>query len=169
MDDTTPTAPKNTETPLPDHGTSRATSVLKTLLYGLLIVGLLSGVMFMRTRPAPTPEVFRQDLSVTDAIDLASESDRPLLAVITADWCAPCQSYKRGALASEEVQTWIAENTIAVMFNADTMSRSDAMLLNFAGSIPATAMVIDGRVVGQFEGTTNSGALMNWMKASTDG
>lgn len=168
MNETT-TAPNDTEPPPSDHGTSRVPSSLKPLLYGLLIVGLFSVVMFMRTRPAPTPEVFRQDLSVTDAIDLASESDRPLLAVVTADWCGPCQNYKRGALASEEVQTWLAENTIAVMFDADTMSRSDAMLLNFAGSIPATAMVIDGRVVGQFAGTTSADALMDWMKASTGG
>jgi hypothetical protein len=152
----------------PAHSRPRS-PMLKQLLFGLLLVGVFSAVVMVRSRPAPTPEVFRDGLTLMQAMDMADAEGKSVFAVVTADSCGPCQNYKRGALADAGVQAWLSENTVAVMLDADTMSRNDAMLLNFGGSIPATAMLINGRTVGSLEGSVGSGALMNWLEANTGG
>lgn len=143
--------------------------LLKQLVFGLVLVGLFSGIVLMRSGPAPTPEVFREGVTLMEAMDLADREGKAVFAVVTADWCGPCQNYKRGALADERVQAWLNENTVAVMIDADTMERNEAMLLNFAGPIPATALLVNGRTVGTLEGSVGSGALMDWLEASTGG
>jgi thioredoxin-like negative regulator of GroEL len=37
-------------------------------------------------------------LSYTAAFKLAQESDKPMLVLVTADWCAPCQVLKSNTL-----------------------------------------------------------------------
>lgn len=143
--------------------------LLKQLVVGTLLIALFSAFVFMRSRPAPTPQVFPEGLTLLDAIDRASDEGKPVFAVVTADWCGPCQSYKRGALADARVQAWLSENAVPVMLDADTLQRSDEMLLNFGGSIPATTLLIDERAVGTLEGSIGAGALMDWLKASSAG
>jgi thiol:disulfide interchange protein len=140
--------------------------MLKQLIVGLLLVGLFSLFVWYTGRPAPTPEVFREGVSLIEAMDIAAAEDKPVFAVVTADWCGPCQNYKRGALADERVQAWLGENAVAVMLDADTLPRNEAMLLNFGGSIPATVMLNDGRVVGAFEGSMGAGFVRNWLEES---
>ncbi len=143
--------------------------LLKQLLFGLVLVAMFSAIVFVRSRPAPTPEIFLERVTLLEALDRANEQDKVVFAVVTADWCGPCQNYKRGALADKRVQAWLSENAVAVMLDADTLERSDAMLLNFGGSIPATALLIDERTVGTLEGSIGAGALMDWLEASRGG
>lgn len=143
--------------------------LLKQLVVGTLLIALFSAFVFMRSRPAPTPEVFLEGVTLLDALDRASDEGKPVFAVVTADWCAPCQNYKRSALADERVQAWLRENTIPIMLDADTLQRSDAMLLNFGGSIPATALLIDERTVGTLEGSMGAGVLLDWLEANSAG
>lgn len=150
------------EAPAPERTGRR--SMLTQLLVGLVLVGLFSLFVWYNGRPAPTPPVFRDGVSLMEAMDLSAAENKPVFAVVTADWCAPCQNYKRNALADETVQAWLGERTIAVMLDADRLERSEAMLLNFGGTIPATIMLDEGRVVGAFEGSMGAGFLKNWLE-----
>ncbi len=143
--------------------------LLKQLLFGLVLVAVFTAIVMVRSRPAPTPEIFLEGVTLLEALDRANEQDKAVFAVVTADWCGPCQSYKRSALADERVQAWLTENAVAVMLDADTLQHSDEMLLNFGGSIPATTLLIDERAVGTLEGSIGAGALMDWLEANAAG
>ena len=167
----TPDTQGTTDNPdlLSPAGAPSRSPLLKQLVFGLAIVAAFSAIVMFRGRTAPTPEVFLQGVSLVEALDQAGADGKPVFAGVTADWCPPCQSYKRGALADARVQEWLNENAVAIMLDADTLERSDAMLLNFGGSIPATALLIDERTVGTIEGSVGAGALIDWLEADSAG
>lgn len=147
----------------------RNPSMLKQLVVGLVLVGLFSVFVWYSTRTAPTPDLFLQDTSLIEAFDFGESDGKPVFAVVTADWCGPCQTYKRTALADEAVQDWLTQHAVSVMLDATSpLSREDALLLNDPQSIPMTAMFIDGRMVDAFGGVMDASTLLQWLEQSTE-
>jgi len=132
-------------------------------------VGLVAvaAVIFLRpTVKAPVPEVFTASSSTLEqAIDTASQSGKPVFAVATADWCGPCQAYKRGALSDPRVAEWVTANTEPVYINVDESPEAASRL--GVRSIPATFMIKpDGTVVGSHAGGWSAEALLSWLDAT---
>jgi len=158
-----------TDLPVEDSPRQHKSSMLKQLIVGLVLVGVFSLFVWHSTRTAPTPDIFLQDTSLLEAFDLAAADDKPVFAVVTADWCGPCQTYKRTALADAAVQDWLSQHAVSVMVDATSpLSREDAMLLNDPQSIPMTAMFINGRMVDAFGGRRDATSLLHWLEQSAE-
>lgn len=146
------------------------TPLLKHLLIGLAIVGIYTAIVVSRSGTAPLPEAFDPEMTLVNALDHSAAEDRVIFAVVTADWCGPCQGYKRGALADEEVRAWLDANAIAVMVDAtDGLERNESLLLKDPKTIPITALFRDGRLVNAFEGKMGAKNLLGWLEANTGG
>ena len=134
----------------------------------LAIAVLLTLVIFLAVRiggsTAPTPEVFSETASETlaAAIERSRSEGRPVFALVTADWCPPCQTYKRTTLADESVQRMLRERAIPFYIDADTQ-RDDLRTLSSLGldvrGIPATVIIADGRIVAHPTGVQSKGDI----------
>lgn len=124
----------------------------------LVGVGLMSWRVYEGSKPATTPAIFADHATWDDAKRRAAESGKPLLVVVSATWCAPCQSYKRGALSDPQLEAWVRDNAVAVMLDADTdrdaatsldvrslpttiLLRGDEQLFREVGVVPADMLV----------------------------
>lgn len=140
------------------RGVVVASVALLAAVAWLLILGVLSGPDGV----APTPAVFQTSTSLDAAATMASDADKPLLAVVTADWCPPCQWYKREALADERVHAIISSELVAVMIDADARP-TDAQRLG-ARQIPTTVLLRDGETVDGFTGPADANELLDWLE-----
>ena len=133
-----------------------------TLAVGLVLV---AGFAFLqlRGRAAQTPEYFRGDLSLAEARTLAGEQQRTVLAIASADWCGPCQAYKRSTLASPAIADAINTRTIPIMLDvtsATSPGAADAQTLGVS-AIPATFLIApDGTVLAQAVGGLGESELL---------
>jgi len=144
----------------------RKTSPIKAILVGVLLIGavaLLINVL-IGVRAAPTPDAFVNERTLTEAIETAGAQDRHVIAVATADWCAPCQHYKRDALADADVGAWIEANAVPVMVDVTDGPPPDAGMLN-VGAIPATYLLRNGEVVATRVGAIPADDLLTWLKS----
>lgn len=112
--------------------------------------------------PAPTPAVFGAGTTLAGAIERSKAEDKPVFAVATADWCAPCQAYKRGALADERVAAYLEASTIPVYINIDD-DPADAERLGVS-AVPTTVLLRDGEVVDRFSGRIDAPDLLEWLE-----
>ena len=136
----------------------------------LVIVAVAIGVLAYRgmsSRHAPTPAAFEAKTTLTAALENAQSTGRPVLAFATADWCGPCQSFKRGALADESIAAFITENTepayVDVTNSNDPLSSQAAQMLHVR-SVP-TLVLIDGeQEIARLEGGVGKSRLIGWLK-----
>jgi len=87
---------------------------------------------------------------------------RPVLAFATADWCGPCQVFKRGALRDAGVRREIVARTVPVYLDVDENKEVAGRLKVF--SIPALVIVRDGSPVAKLEGVRSAGEVVAWLK-----
>ena len=132
---------------------------------GLVVVlAAVSVIWVLVPRTAETPGVFRDGVSLTAAIAEARESDRVVVAVATADWCGPCQAYKRSALADGAVQSWLEAHSVPVMVDVTHEAPEDAAFLEI-GPIPTTYVIDgEGRVVSKLVGNAGSQELLEMLE-----
>jgi thiol:disulfide interchange protein len=135
----------------------------RSVLPVVLIVAAIGGLWWFTGRAAPTPQVFAQGLSLDEAVAQAGPGGL-VFAVATADWCPPCQSYKRGALADERVQAWVEANTVPVYIDVDARPQ-DAQRLEVSG-IPATFLLRDGVVIAGGSGAMPTETLLRWLETA---
>ena len=89
----------------------------------LVAVAVMAGLrLFSATGAAPTPAAFASHVSLEAAIAAEGQNGRPVVAFATADWCGPCQSFKRGALADERVTAWIGDRANAAFVDLTDQS-----------------------------------------------
>jgi len=101
------TRPEKTESSSTGCCGSRTSRWVPRLLLAALVA--FFGFRLASGRTAPVPEIFDKTVSLQTALDESAKSGKPVFALLTADWCAPCQSYKRGALANKEIVAKLTE------------------------------------------------------------
>ena len=104
------------------------------------------------------------------AVERASEEGKVVLAIATADWCPPCQVYKRNALVDERVEQWIADNAISVTLDVTDPNtpNPDAKSLGVQG-IPTTFVInAQGQLVSQATGALSADDLLTMLAQATD-
>jgi len=98
--------------------------------------------------PAETPGIFDQSYSMTQASQISQETGKPMLVLVTADWCPPCQKLKRSTLIDESVVDWVTTNTVPVYLEAD--ENSDQIRTLPVRSYPTTLLIQDGEILTSF-------------------
>lgn len=134
------------------------------VVLGVSVVALAL-LMWSRGRVAPAPEVFSEHLTFAAAEARAAEEHRVVVAVATADWCGPCQAYKRGALADPAVTAWVDAHAVPVMIDVTNGATADAERLGVT-SIPATYVVRDGKVVASAVGNASAEELVAMLESA---
>jgi len=135
-------------------------------------LGALAGIRFFFGGVAPTPSAFAAGTSLDQALAESAATGRPVLALATADWCGPCQAFKRGALADEGVAAWIGAHTVPVLVDLTdegAPGAQEAARLLMVESIPALVMLREGEVVDRVAGVLSRERLMAWLEAGPAG
>lgn len=129
----------------------------------VFVVALGATVVWKVLRPpTPTPAVFGTGTTLAGAIERSEAEGKPVFAVTTADWCGPCQAYKRGALADARVAVYLEANTIPVYINLDD-DRADAERLGVS-AVPTTVLLRGGEIVDRFSGRIDAPDLLEWLE-----
>ena len=142
------------------------------LIFATLSFAFLGILMIVRGGTAPTPSAL-QTTSATDlesAVMRARDENKVVLAIATADWCPPCQVYKRNALVDTRVEEWIADNAVTVTLDVTDPQQPnpDAQALGVNG-IPATYIVnAEGELVANAVGAMSADDLLTMLNAATN-
>jgi len=126
----------------------------------LALVGLFILKSFFVTT-APTPEMFSEGLTLQQAVDRSAEKDGVVLAVVTADWCGPCQNYKKNGLSDERVAQWIDQHGAPAYINYD-LNKDLASELG-VHSFPTTLFIYQGRTLGAISGGMSGDTLLKFL------
>lgn len=128
-------------------------------------VVVVAAAAVVRIWLAPTPDVFAHGPSTLDeAIALSTRSGKPVVAVATSDFCAPCQYYKRHGLADPQVQAWIREHAVPFFVRIEWDVNDAKRLGRENGPVPATMLLAGGEIVDQFNGPADGPALLRWLE-----
>jgi thiol:disulfide interchange protein len=96
------------------------------------------------------PAVMTEVKGLDEGIRVSGETGKPLVALVTADWCPPCQALKRDTLSDDRVTAWLAENAVSIVLY-DGADNADIARLPTMG-FPTTLVINDGEVVGRTMG-----------------
>ena len=94
---------------------------------------------------------------------LADAAGGPVLAFATADWCGPCQTFKKGALADEQFANWITQNGVKGVYLDSTSGHPDADKLGVQ-AIPTLVFFRDGKEVARNTGGMSTTQLIAWLE-----
>lgn len=139
------------------------TALSLVLIAALVFIGYRS---FVGGSPAPTPAVFAQGMSLADGQRVAADAGKPLFIVVTAAWCGPCQSYKRGTLMDAGIQALLGELTVPIMLDSDR-NREDAKALGVM-SIPVSIIMVDGREKARMAGDIRADELRAFLRGALE-
>ena len=139
---------------------------MKVLIPALVVMLVVfAGVQAVRGRVAPTPEVFAAGVSLDEGIRSGTDAGKPVVAVVTADWCPPCQMLKRETLSDVAVSAWIEQNAVGVYVDSD--KDPDAARALGVRSLPTTVVLRDGKVVGSQTGFLKTEAYLDFLKMAS--
>lgn len=137
----------------------KAVAALCMVVLTLLILQRVGG------GPAPTPEVFRNAAGVDQAIARGTSESRPVLLFATADWCGPCQDFKRRVLADKEVSERIARDFVPTLLDLTQPNAEMSERFRIFG-LPSTVVLWEGRMVARLEGNVPKDAYTSWLEAA---
>ncbi len=138
------------------------------IIFALVCLGIFAFVLISRGRVAPTPEALVGSASdLQAAVAQAQNEGKVVVAIATADWCPPCQVYKRGALADAGVAEWLNEHAVSLVIDVTdrTTRHPDAEQLGVSG-IPATFVIRDGEIVAEASGAMRAGELLEMLSST---
>jgi thiol:disulfide interchange protein len=134
---------------------------LATILIIILVLLALPNLISMLRGPAPTPDVFSDAYTLQQANQLSIEQGKPVLVLATADWCAPCQTLKRGALVDPGVVELINDRTIPVYLE-DGENIDDIRSLGVR-AYPTTLILSQGEVIASQPGGLPAPSYAEWL------
>jgi len=129
----------------------------------LALIGVIIVPRLLNGGVAPTPDVFDTTLTLDDAIKRSESSGKPVYALVTADWCPPCQTLKRGALTDERVTAFIVNSTEAAYVtdkNGHDVGRLGVR------AFPTSVIIRDGEIVASLQGAASSAAYLKWLQSN---
>ncbi len=140
------------------------------LILGVVVVALI-GFKVLNPSTAPAPAVFTKAESLDAAIESGKADGKIVFIVAHADWCPPCQSLKRGALADSGVMAWLDSNAHVVgadMTKNDEPTGALGKRLSI-GSIPAIIVYKDGVEADRKVGAIPAKELLSWLEEMKPG
>ena len=131
----------------------------------IAIFALTAGVFVITWKHdhGPRPAIFAAGYSLAQAREHAAAEHKPVFAMATASWCAPCQVLKHGPLAEPEVEKYIGEHFVTAYVDVDD-DRAGAEEMQ-AISIPLLVLYAeDGKEMRRLEGAVPTALLKAWME-----
>lgn len=137
---------------------------LLTILFLAFIAYLAAPkVMSIIQGPAPTPGMFDDQYTIQQAALQSETTGKPMLVLVTADWCPPCQALKKGALTNTKVTQWVSENMIPVFL--EEAANPDQIQMLPIRSYPTTLVIKEGQILGQFTGNQSATKFLTKIQA----
>ncbi len=133
------------------------------LLAGAVLLGSMFFRAMLNSGQSEKPEVFVGHTSLAEALGEARGG--PVLAFATADWCGPCQVFKRGALADAEFAHWVEANNVTTAYLDLTGDNPEGQQLGIA-SIPTLLYFKDNVEVSRSSGVLSSTELIDWLNSA---
>ena len=136
-------------------------------LLATVIIFVVGGLLLARmagfgASAAPTPEFMPV---TTDISTMAFQPDTPVVAVVTADWCGPCQELKRTTLSDDRVQAMLIANAQTVMIDGTDTEKARATLEELGvRAFPSTIVLKDGQPVAMLEGYADTDKFLAWLE-----
>lgn len=115
-----------------------------------------------------TPPYFNKRLALEDAITQADQSNKPVFALFTADWCEPCQKLKRRALSDSKVIAWIEGNAQPAYVDLSKADAGDGLAAETASrysiqAFPTLMLLRKGHEIARLEGVVSASELLKWL------
>lgn len=140
-------------------------------LFAVLIVIAISSLALL-TRSCghpPVPPFFDRSVTLEEAGARSMRSGRPVLALVSADWCAPCAELKRGALADPRIAAWITQNTEPVYIDMTRVNGRDAAGQAIieqlrVNAYPSIVITSQGKYIAGVEGAIPADDLLKWFQ-----
>ena len=143
------------------------TQRLKLALVAVVAAATLGAAVYFRAGVAPLPPVFSEHLSLGEAERLSAANGKPVLVLGSADWCAPCQVFKRTALIDPGVEAYIRAHFVPVYLNVDE-HQDEAGVLAIT-SLPASIVMKNGKRLAKLEGVVRADELLAWLRSTAEG
>ncbi len=117
-------------------------------------------------RTTPLPTIF---LTGTDAENALNNQPTPLIiAVATADRCAPCQQYKLDALNNPDVITALTNNPDITALHIEVDQQPTTADTHFnSRAIPMTYAIRDGQIIATLRGQRPAQDLLTFITNNT--
>lgn len=142
---------------------------MKTASIGLVAAAAAFAGFLVFTRAqsgglAATPAVFSDGQTLQSALAESEAGGRPVLVVATADWCGPCQTLKRTALADPAVQEAIAGSFIPVYLEH---GKDQARMAELGVSVlPTTIVLRNGSAVARVAGVVGPTEYLDFLETA---
>lgn len=101
----------------------------------------------------------------TNLASMTFDKGTPVVAVVTADWCGPCQNLKRTTLADERVRDLLSSRAQPVMIDGTSTEAAMPTLQKLGiRAFPSTVIVRDGQPVAMLEGYASADKYLAWLE-----
>lgn len=143
---------------------------IRTLLVFVAVIAAIAAFQLFRAGPAPMPAMFEPTLDLAAAQLRALAESRPILALVTADWCSYCQQLKRGGLSDPRVGELALARTIPAYIDATSRSSPGgqaAARLAVSGMPTLLILAPDGQEIDRLVGNQRAEAILTFIEQST--
>jgi len=136
----------------------KSSTIFSALMILVLIALVIPNAINLIKGPAETPGVFAEKYTLTQASEISQSTGKPVLVLVTADWCPPCQTLKRNTMTDQTVIDWIQTNTVPVYLE-DGENGAEISSLPVS-SYPTTLLIQDGQVFASLPGAVGAGEFI---------
>lgn len=142
----------------------RASGKKIVLALGVAVIGFFLLFRLAGGGVAPVPESFAGGLTIQQGIERGAQSGKPVLVLATADWCGPCQRFKRGPMSDPKVAAIVKDRFEPVYLDVDRQRELAAKLE--IESVPALRVLRPGQPIAKLDEYAEATQVVRWLEGT---